>query len=345
MKRRSGDNGIVLAALVVVVAFASVMVFSSVMLAVHSVSRSDAAHKRLKCFYAALAGLSDAVYSCRRQGAGWQSGLELPDKTYLGDKVFFQLKKEQADMLLLDTRSALVGDEWQYYRNAPGGSARHGVIAKLKILELDANRGAILAGLIKNGLVDDVSSTDVRLRPDLDRKEDMIREIAKDKFEQIMAILQQAGHSPYRLNTVSGITVYNAGAPASTMMIGGIDLYWTPGIRLRRIVIGGRTVWAGRRSSPAKCIIMPAVPVPSSGTPIDSLQFDGDARGLELKAVFRMTDGSSAGRDLYPASGKVVLALSSQGCIEGSPVSRSLAAEYDLISGELSPAQEVQDAP
>lgn len=344
MQKRPADNGIILAALVLVIAFAAVTVFSSTILVVQYASRSDAAHKRLKCLYAAFAGLSDAAYSCRSRG-NWQSGIELPEKTYIDDedKVFFQLRREQADMLLLDARSAVAGEGGTLLSGLLGSITNYGIIEKLKISALDSNKGEILAGLIRNGLVEVISTTDVRLKENLYGKENIVREIAKDKFEQIWAILQQAVTS-YRVNTISGITLYNAGVPAS-MKIAGVDLYWTPGIRLRRIVMGGRTVWIGRRSSPASCSILFPVQVSSSGTPIDALQFDGDARAMELKAVFRMSDGSSAEKYLYPASGKVILDLRSQGGIEGGSVSRILTAEYDLVSGELSAAQEVEDAP
>jgi len=247
----------VLAILVMVTAFAAITVFSVTMLVIQSAARSDAAHKRMKCYYAARAGLADAAYLCRQQ-RHWQSGVTLPEKTYIEDKVFFYLQQRQADSFLLDTRFSATGRS-------------------------HANR-----------------------------------------------------------NSINGIMFYNAVA-SLPVKITGLNLTWTKGGRLRKIVIGGKNVWKGRLRSPASCNIKP-VSLLSSGVSIDSLQFDADMRGGELNAAFLFSDGSTTQRTLYPASDKVLLNLRVEGGIEGSPVSCLCSAEYDFVSGSLSAAQEATDA-
>ncbi|MCX5714621.1 MAG: (d)CMP kinase, partial [Candidatus Omnitrophica bacterium] len=67
-----------------------------------------------------------------------------------------------------------------------------GVVAKSKFSEVSSNGEAILSELIKNGILEEVSSAEVRLKPNTDLKEDAIRGIAKGDFDKIWAILQQA---------------------------------------------------------------------------------------------------------------------------------------------------------
>jgi len=65
-----------------------------------------------------------------------------------------------------------------------------GIVEKSKINYVDSNRNMILDRLIKSGVVYD--DPNVRVNPNLDQKEDLVREIAQDKFKQIWAILQQS---------------------------------------------------------------------------------------------------------------------------------------------------------
>jgi len=302
---RSAKSGVVLAILVVVTAFAAITVFSVTMLVIQSVSRSDAAHKRMKCYYAARAGLTDTAYLCRQQGH-WQFGVTLPEKTYIENEVFFSSRQQQADSLVVDTR----------------------------FVSVEKSRA--------------------------------------------------------KRNNIGGIMFYNAVTSVPVKIV-RLDLSWASGGRLRKIVIGGKSVWSGRQRSPAYCVIKPVLlsgPAPRSrgfqyvdegpaslsvqagrehlssrnrgvskrqgendpgvgsilGKLINSLQFDSDTQGMELSAVFHLSDGSTVERTLYPASDKVLLNLRVEGGIENSPVSRIFLAEYDLISGSLSRAQEVNDA-
>ncbi len=70
--------------------------------------------------------------------------------------------------------------------------SNEGTVAKLKFFEVGSNGYAILSELIKNGILEDVSSTEVRLKPNVGLKENTVREIAKDDFGKVWAILQQS---------------------------------------------------------------------------------------------------------------------------------------------------------
>ena len=127
-----------LAALVMVIAFAAITVFSVTMLVIQSVSRADAAHKRMKCYYAARAGLADTAYLCSKQG-GWQGGVLLPGKTYIEeDKIFFLPQQQQADSLLVDTRFVSV-EKSRAKRNSIGGIMLYNAVTSVpvKIVRLD----------------------------------------------------------------------------------------------------------------------------------------------------------------------------------------------------------------
>jgi hypothetical protein len=70
-----------------------------------------------------------------------------------------------------------------------------GTVEKTKISKVGLNGDVILSELIKNGVLEDVSSTEVRLKGNLDKNEDKVREIAKDDFDKIWDILQQSQKS------------------------------------------------------------------------------------------------------------------------------------------------------
>ncbi len=65
-------------------------------------------------------------------------------------------------------------------------------VAKLKISEVGSSGGTILSALIEKGILEDVSSTEVRSKVNLDQNKDRIREIAGNDFDAIWGILQQA---------------------------------------------------------------------------------------------------------------------------------------------------------
>jgi hypothetical protein len=65
-----------------------------------------------------------------------------------------------------------------------------GVIAKSEITRVGPNGAMILAELIKKEVLEDRSPAEVRVKSNLDQKEDLVKEIAKDDFEEIWAILQ-----------------------------------------------------------------------------------------------------------------------------------------------------------
>ena len=65
-----------------------------------------------------------------------------------------------------------------------------GTIPKAKFLEVGPNSASILSDLTQFGILEDVSATHVRLKPNAALDEDIIRKIAKDAFDKIWAILQ-----------------------------------------------------------------------------------------------------------------------------------------------------------
>jgi hypothetical protein len=66
-------------------------------------------------------------------------------------------------------------------------------VAKSKFAEVGANGGTILSELIKNGILEDISSTEVRLKVVLDDKiEQLVKDIAKTDFDKIWSILQSS---------------------------------------------------------------------------------------------------------------------------------------------------------
>ena len=72
---------------------------------------------------------------------------------------------------------------------SPQGSAN---IAKLKITEIIPNGNAVLNELIKNDVLENISNTEVRLKPNLEQKKNLVQKITKDKFDDIWIILQQS---------------------------------------------------------------------------------------------------------------------------------------------------------
>ena len=73
------------------------------------------------------------------------------------------------------------------------GLRKSGIIAKSKISGIGIDGEAILSDLIKNGILEEVSLTEVRLRTDNSLNERNIQEIVKstDDFEKVWGILQQ----------------------------------------------------------------------------------------------------------------------------------------------------------
>ena len=63
-------------------------------------------------------------------------------------------------------------------------------IPKSKFIEATPNGTVILNDLTQFGILEDVSSTHVRLKPNTELEEDIIRKVAKDDFDKIWAILQ-----------------------------------------------------------------------------------------------------------------------------------------------------------
>jgi twitching motility protein PilT len=70
-------------------------------------------------------------------------------------------------------------------------------ISKVKILEAVSNREAVIYELAKIGLLEEASSTDLRLKPNADLSPDIIRMIAGDDFDKIWAVLQQLNPKNY----------------------------------------------------------------------------------------------------------------------------------------------------
>ena len=65
-------------------------------------------------------------------------------------------------------------------------------IAKSKILEIGTNGPQILNELIKGGIVDEISPTEIRINGDLDRNENAVRIITKESFVKLWSILKQS---------------------------------------------------------------------------------------------------------------------------------------------------------
>jgi twitching motility protein PilT len=65
-----------------------------------------------------------------------------------------------------------------------------GTIEKAKFLDIGSNSAGILNDLTQFGILEDVSATHVRIKPNSNLDEDIIRKIAKDDFDKIWAILQ-----------------------------------------------------------------------------------------------------------------------------------------------------------
>ena len=71
----------------------------------------------------------------------------------------------------------------------------YGIVPKFKFSEAGSGGDAILGELIKEGILDDVSSTEVRIKVHLNNNQDRIKEIAKDDFSKICSILEQSLYS------------------------------------------------------------------------------------------------------------------------------------------------------
>jgi hypothetical protein len=71
-------------------------------------------------------------------------------------------------------------------------SATTGTIAKSSILEISPNGATILSELIRMGVVNDFYYARISLKPNLDQKEDMLREILKGDFDKVWIILQNS---------------------------------------------------------------------------------------------------------------------------------------------------------
>jgi twitching motility protein PilT len=63
-------------------------------------------------------------------------------------------------------------------------------IAKSKFLEIGSNGETILADLTQLGILEEVSFTEVRLKPNVTLDENFVKKIAKDDFDKIWTILQ-----------------------------------------------------------------------------------------------------------------------------------------------------------
>ena len=66
-----------------------------------------------------------------------------------------------------------------------------GTVTKAKFSEATSNGDKILNELIKNKVVKDITSTEVRVNPNLDKKENLVRQIAKNDFDKVWGVLQQ----------------------------------------------------------------------------------------------------------------------------------------------------------
>jgi len=64
-------------------------------------------------------------------------------------------------------------------------------VSKIKILEAVSNRESVIYELAKIGILEEASSTELRLKPNAELPVDIIRMIAGDDFNQIWTILQQ----------------------------------------------------------------------------------------------------------------------------------------------------------
>ena len=65
-----------------------------------------------------------------------------------------------------------------------------GTIAKSKFLEACSNGAAILNDLIQFGILEEASSTEVRLKPNIPLDADIIKKIAKNDFDTIWLLLE-----------------------------------------------------------------------------------------------------------------------------------------------------------
>ena len=65
-------------------------------------------------------------------------------------------------------------------------------IPKSKILGIGTNGAQILNDLIKGGIIDEISPTEIRINGDLDRNENAVRIITKESFVKLWSILKQS---------------------------------------------------------------------------------------------------------------------------------------------------------
>lgn len=65
-----------------------------------------------------------------------------------------------------------------------------GPVAKSRFLETGSNGETILNELLKNGILEEINSREIRLKENLDQNKNKIRGIAGDSFDQILNLLQ-----------------------------------------------------------------------------------------------------------------------------------------------------------
>jgi hypothetical protein len=105
---KHSNSGIILPILVIIIAFTAITVSSVTLLVLQTVRRNDIIQRRIGCFYAAYAGLSEAVYNYRRQ-SGHGNVIQLDEQAGLDQRAYYRLEQRQADWLIVDSRNTFIG--------------------------------------------------------------------------------------------------------------------------------------------------------------------------------------------------------------------------------------------
>ena len=134
-------------------------------------------------------------------------------------------------------------------------------------------------------------------------------------------------------------------AANSTLTITRMIVSWNNTQHLRRIDVSGTVVWTGNVAvSPATAILSPTVTLNSTltTTPITRIRFGGSMSGATVSVQFVMSDASTRTVTVYqtPALNNNIFTVTSKGEITGSTIVRTLQADYNALTGKISPLQE-----
>lgn len=125
-----------------------------------------------------------------------------PFDMYLNDVKTYGTDKEHSRLFPKDFETMHKMDSIKWIKTADAQKLKREIIKQLypqesstrEIVDIVSSGEFILSGLIKNGILLEISATEVCLNPDieLESKEEDIREIAKEYFDKTWVILQKA---------------------------------------------------------------------------------------------------------------------------------------------------------